>query len=163
MIDKRSSAKESNLKLQVAEWSRWSQPRLASLAAKGLMLATACTTAGLALFAPKSLTAISADGAGILSEVLATTMLLISFAGWLEMLVTDVLGRALIPVLPQHRRHRLCVLLYASLAGLYGVFAFAAMDPGVSMSWILIIYYVIVALCGAALAISIAQERRDGL
>lgn len=137
---------------------RFSQPRLAAMAAKGLMLTTVCATASLQLWAPTSLTARAADG--WLGDALAVAMLLLAAVGWADILYTDLAGRVILPSLPQRWRHPLCVLLYSLLAGCYLVFAFVAMQPAVPTSWILIVDYVVVAACGGVLAVSIAQEQR---
>lgn len=127
-------------------------------AAKGLVLSAVCATAALNLWSPISLTAKAVQGdIGIWMSVF---VLCASAIGWADIVWTDAGGRLILPSMPMEMRHRGCVALYASIAGSYGVLAFAALDNSVSTGWILELHYVLMAVFSAVLAASIALEER---
>lgn len=127
-------------------------------AAKGLALTTVWATSALNLWAPSSLTARSA--AGDVGVWLSAVMLVLSAIGWADIVWTDIRGKLILPSLPGAIRHQCCVALYAVMGGLYGVFGFAATDPAVNSSWILIVDYLLVAVFSGALATALALEGR---
>jgi len=130
-------------------------------AAKGLVVTTMTCTGLLALFAPRSLTAVAADPSGALGDVLAWLGLALAMAGWADIVWTDMLGRQIMPSLDPLTRHKICVLLYSAISALYAIFAFAALDWRVDTSWILIVDYVLVAVFTATLTVAIAMEKRE--
>lgn len=131
-------------------------------AAKGLLLSSVTITALLVLAAPSSLTARATDHAGDLSELMSWAGLLMATVGWADVLYTDTTGRLILPRLQTHVRHLFCTMLYAALTGWYAIFAFAASDPTVHTSWLLVLYYIAVAAWGSVLTVSIAREPRHG-
>ena len=129
--------------------------------AKGLVLTTMTCTAMLSLFAPTSLTAVSADKSGHFGDFLAYVGLVLCGFGWGDVVFNDLIGYEPFVNLSREARHKTCVLLYSAIASLYAIFTFAALDWRVNTSWILVLDYLLVAFFTAVLVVSIALEKRD--
>ena len=123
----------------------WLHHRLNGVAARLLALTMAGWTAALVLFSPNSL-ASAVAGDGLVSMIINGGILALCALGWADILWRDIGGRLIWPSFPGPLRHRICVLTYASLAGLAGLRAFVA--AGSDRSDVLLVgsYYLILSL-----------------
>ncbi len=127
-----------------------------ALVARGLLLTVSTWTAALQLWSATSLAARAAGDSGLLDAMNLLVLALCSI-GWLDVIVHDLGGRLLLPSIPMHWRHQICVALYAAIGLASGVRAFvAAGEPSLVMQ--VGTYYVLVSLFAMAEAGAIARE-----
>lgn len=127
-----------------------------ALVARGLLLTVSTWTAALQLWSTTSLAARAAGDSGLLDAMNLLVLALCSI-GWLDVVVHDLGGRLLLPWIPMHWRHQVCVALYATIGLASAVRAFvAAGEPSIVVQ--VGTYYVLVSLFAMAEAGAIAQE-----
>jgi hypothetical protein len=133
---------------------------LHAIAARVLIITASVYTASLQLFSTTSL-AYRAAGNSWLIDTINVLVLLLAGIALADVLWRDMLNRGLIlPSIPGHIRHRLCVTVYMSLAAAFGVRAFIASGNDLSAMLQVATYYVF--LSGGILieAAAIAHEDR---
>ena len=126
-----------------------------------MFVAAGLTTAALALLSPSSLTARATDATSNITIPLAWVMGGLAALAAVDWLVHDLGGHLLFKWVPQRLRHQVCLIPYAALAQCYGIFAFAALDPAVTTSWILIFYYCVCYVAGNIAAVAMARNLRE--
>lgn len=133
--------------------------RLYSVAARLLALTMAGWTATFVLFSPTSLAARVAGGSDA-SQVLNALILACCTLGLADVIWHDIRGKLIWPSFPSHHRHRVCVLLYAVLAGLTGARAFVAASSDDLSVLALGAYYLMCAAGMGLIAVALAVETR---
>jgi hypothetical protein len=134
---------------------------LHAIAARVLIIVASVYTATLQLFSTSSL-AYRAAGDSWLIDAINVLVLLLAGIALADVLWRDTLRRGLIlPSIPGRIRHRLCVVVYMSLAAAFGVRAFIASGQDFGVVLQVATYYVL--LSGGILieAAAIAHEERE--
>jgi hypothetical protein len=135
--------------------------RLYGVAARMLALAMAGWTAFIVLFSPTSLAARIA-GDSLASDVVNSIILAVCVLGWADIIWHDLRGKLIWPTFPAHLRHRICVGVYASLAGLTGIRAFVAAGLQTWETAFVGVYYVICAAGIGIIAVALTLDPRHG-
>ena len=135
--------------------------RFYGVAARILALTMAGWTAFIVLFSPTSLAARIA-GDSVVSDFVNSAILAICALGWADVIWHDIRGRLIWPTLPLQTRHRICVGVYALLAGLTGVRAFVAAGAQSLDVLFIGLYYVICAIGIGTIAVALALDPNHG-
>lgn len=130
-----------------------------STAARWLALTCAIWSALLAMFSDGSVAARAAGESGI-ATLLNVVLLALSALGWVDMLWHDISGRLIWPSLNAGIRHRICVSVYATIAGIFGVRAFAVAGLDVLDRVLITGYYLAIAIGIGTVAVALALEER---
>lgn len=135
--------------------------RLYGTAARMLALSIAGFTSAFVLFVPESLVStVAGDGTAV--RVINVAILTLCWLGAADIIWHDIRGTLIWPSLDLHVRHRVCVMLYATLAALVGLRAFIAAG---SREWEILLvggYYLTCAVGIATIAVALALEPRHG-
>jgi hypothetical protein len=132
---------------------------LYATAARGLALTSSMTTALLVLFASKSLASMASID-GMVVDALNYGVLALCALGFADLVWRDIHGKMIWPSFNSHIRHHICVLVYAGLAGAYGLRLFSWADPATPTNAILGVYYLLQSLFIGTIAVAIALEPR---
>ena len=132
---------------------------LRAFISRGFAVVASLYTAMLQLISPTSL-AYRAAGDSIAADAVNFIVLGLALVAGADLLWRDILRRGLIwPSFPMERRHQICVMVYSSLAGAFGIRAFlAAGDIKVALQ--AGTYYVLIAALIAMEAYATAREER---
>jgi hypothetical protein len=134
--------------------------RLHAFISRGFAVVASLYTAGLQLLSTSSL-AYRAAGDSVVADAVNVVVIVLALVALADLVWRDLLGRGLIlPRLPMPVRHQLCVLVYAALAGAFGIRAFiVAGDAGIALQ--VGSYYILVSALIAAEAYATAKEERE--
>lgn len=130
-----------------------------SLASRLLALTMAGWTAAFVLFSPSSLAA-KVAGESDANHVINVFILGCCTLGLADLVWHDIRGRLIWPSFPRRYRHHICVLLYATLAGLTGARAFVAAGSDTASVMALGAYYLMCAVGIGLIAVALALEPR---
>lgn len=130
------------------------------MAARWLSLTVASWSALLAVFSVGSV-ANRAAGDSEVALVLNVVLLALSLLGWADVVWHDIRGRLIMPSLPMHKRHKICVATYATMAGIFGIRAFAVAELPVTDRVLITGYYLATAVGIALVAVALAFEDRE--
>jgi hypothetical protein len=133
--------------------------KLYSIASRVLALTMSGWTAALVLWSPSSLASRIA-GENDLNHVINACILACCALGLADVLWHDIRGRLIWPSFPARHRHRICVMLYAVLAGLTGMRAFVAVGSSDFNVAMLGAYYLMCAAGIGLIAVALTMEPR---
>lgn len=133
--------------------------KLSGLAARTLALTMAGFTAAFVLWSPTSI-ASRVAGESIAGTIINSGIVALCALGWADVIWRDIGGRLIWPSFPGPLRHRICVMVYAVLAGLTGLRAFVAAGSDRWEVLFLGIYYLTCAVGIGVVAVAIALEPR---